>query len=105
MKVSCCTSSTSATATLTRLSLVDLDLLAIEGHSVHLADRRVGRLLLVEGDEGITLAGVVDVRHSSKLLELGLIEKIKIKHPLLRYSGSTLEKQTVIKIESLVTKG
>ena len=69
----CCTSSTSTTATsLTGLGLVDLDLLAIESHPVHLADRRVGGLLLVEGYEGIALAGVVDVRHCAELLELGL---------------------------------
>ena len=90
--MSCCTSSTSATATLTRLGLVDLDLLAIEGHPIHLADRRVGGLLLVEGHEGITLAGVVDVRHSSELLELGLFGKITIKHTLIRNSGSQTRK-------------
>ena len=68
----CCTSSTSATASLTGLSLIDLDLLAIDGRPIHLADSGVGGLLLVERYEGIAFASVVDVRHSAELLELGL---------------------------------
>merc|ERR1719507_2933119 len=66
------TAASATAATLTGLSLVDLDLLAIEGHPIHLADRRVSGLLLVEGYKGIALAGVVDVRHSAELLELSL---------------------------------
>ena len=60
------------TAALSRLGLVDLDLLAVEGDAVHLADRRLGCALVVEGHEGIALAGVVDISHLAKLLKLGL---------------------------------
>ena len=67
------TASTASTASsLAGLGLVDLDLLAVEGDAVHLADRRLGCALVVEGHEGIALAGVVDISHLAKLLKLGL---------------------------------
>ena len=65
--------SSSATASsFPGLGLVDLDLLAIQSNSVHFTDGSLGRVLVVEGDEGIALASVVDISHLAKLLKLGL---------------------------------
>ena len=65
------TASTAAAA-LARLGLVHLDLLAVEGGTVHLPDGGLGSVLVLEGDEGVTLSGVVDIGDRSKLLELAL---------------------------------
>ena len=70
-------SSTTTSTSLTGLGLIDLDLLAIQGHSVHLTDGGVSGVLVVEGDEGIALAGVVDIGHCAELLELSLNKNFK----------------------------
>ena len=38
----------------------------------HYLNGRLGVLVAFEGDEGVTLAGVVDISHHAELLELGL---------------------------------
>jgi len=53
-------------------SHVDLDLLAEDGGTIHLFGGIRGRVLGVEGDEGIAFSGVVGVGHRSVFLELGL---------------------------------
>ena len=38
----------------------------------HYLNGRLGVLVAFKGDEGVTLAGVVDISHHAELLELGL---------------------------------
>ena len=66
---------TSTTASFTGLGLVDLDLLSIESDSIHLTDRSLRRVLVLECYESVTFAGVVDVGYRPKLLEFRLNKK------------------------------
>jgi len=66
------TTTATAAAALLRAGCVDLDLLAQHGLTIHLLNSHLGVLLAVEGDEGVALAGIVDVSHHPVLLELGL---------------------------------
>ena len=65
------TATSPATTSFSGLGLVDLDLLAVDGGSVHLLDGALGLSFAAEGDKGEALAGVVDVCHLAALLELG----------------------------------
>ena len=76
--VAAATSTASTASALTGLGLVDLDLLPVQGGSVHLADGGLSRLLVLEGDEGVALAGVVDIRDGSELVELALRGEIHV---------------------------
>ena len=70
--VAAAASATSTASSLAGLGLVDLDLLPIQGSSVHLADGVLSRLLVLEGDEGVALAGVVDIGDGSELVKFAL---------------------------------
>ena len=70
--VAAATSATSTASSLAGLGLVDLDLLPIQGSSVHLADGVLSRLLVLEGDESVALAGVVDIGDGSELVKFAL---------------------------------
>ena len=52
--------------------LVDLDLLPVQSVTVQLSDGCAGVLFPVEGDEGESLAGVVNIDHLAADLKLGL---------------------------------
>jgi len=75
--------STSSTpwASFTRFGFVDLDLLAINGLTVHLLGSGLGSFPAIKSHKGKALAGVVDISHHSELLELGL--EIPIVHVLV----------------------
>ena len=67
--------SATSTSSLTGLGFVHLDLLPVDSCAVHLPDGVLGGLLLLEGDEGVALAGVVDIRHHAEFLEFALENK------------------------------
>ena len=68
--------SATSTSSLAGLGFVHLDLLSVDSCAVHLPDGVLGGLLLLEGDEGVALAGVVDISHHAEFLELALDKKV-----------------------------
>jgi len=62
---------TAATTVAPGLGFVHLDLLTVHAGAIHLLGGGGGLILPREGDEGVTLAGVVDVGHGPELVELG----------------------------------
>ena len=70
-------SSATSTSTLAGLGFVHLDLLSVDSGAVHLPDGVLSGLLLLEGDEGVALAGVVNVSDETELLELALEKRRK----------------------------
>merc|ERR1719397_19932 len=66
------TTTSATSASLAGLGLVDLDLLPIQGSAIHFPDGGLSSVLVLEGDEGVAFASVVDISDWSELLKLAL---------------------------------
>merc|ERR1719328_777305 len=80
-------SATSTTTSLSGLGLIDFDLLAVQGLSIHLPDGVLSCILLFKGDKGVSLAGIVNIGHGSKLL------KLRLEFDVLEVLVNSIDKQ------------